>query len=289
MLKVTKLTDNVDIDKGTVMLLGGFDGLHAGHRALLSYAKFAGLPVGIMTIIGGKGDQSLFTLSERAKIFQENGADFIFELPFSEIKDLSPNNFLQLLKTECNPKLLVCGEDFRFGAGAQGNPEFLKDRGQVRVEVQNLLKIGGEKVSSGNIKKHILQGEVEKARALLEAPFFVEGEVVTGRQIGRTIQFPTANVAYPKDKIALKKGVYQTETTIDGKTYKGITNYGARPTFDNDEVWTETHLIGFDGNLYGKRLTINFIKFLREIKKFDNASALKAQLEEDVRRVTEDD
>ena len=123
----------------------------------------------------------------------------------------------------------------------------------------------------------------------MEAPFFVEGEVVTGRQIGRTIQFPTANVAYPKDKIALKKGVYQTETTIDGKTYKGITNYGARPTFLDGEIWTETHFISYTGDLYGKKIKVEFERWLRDIKQFSNAEQLKQQLIKDVRRVTEND
>ena len=116
------------------MLLGGFDGLHAGHRLLLSYAKNSGLPVGIMTIIGGKGEKSLFTASERESIFKESGIDFVFELPFSEIKDLSPEQFMRLLEKECKPKLFVCGEDFRFGAGAKGTPEIIKTKGQVRVE-----------------------------------------------------------------------------------------------------------------------------------------------------------
>lgn len=270
------------------MLLGGFDGLHVGHRRLLSYAKTSGLPVGVMTIVGGK-EGNIFTFAERERIFKAHGVDFVFELPFDEIKDTSPTEFLRLLIEEFHPVLFVCGEDFRFGARALGTPETIKTSTRVRVEALSLVKTDGEKISSRKIKELLRDGEIEKANALLGEEFFLCGIVEKDRQIGRTIGFPTANIPYAKDKFPLKKGVYETRATVDGKTYKGITNYGARPTFDDDTVVTETYLDGFSGDLYGKETTIKFVRYLRDVTKFESVAALKNQLQEDVRRVREND
>ncbi len=270
------------------MLLGGFDGLHIAHRQLFARAKKSGLPVGIMTIVGGKG-QGIFTQKEREDIFARVGVDFVFELPFAEIKDMPSKEFIELLRREFAPKLFVCGEDFRFGAGALGSPSELKSGGQVCVEVIPLLQKEGEKISASRIKRALESGEVEKANELLGERFFLIGEVKKDRQIGRTMGFPTANIIYPLEKFPLKKGVYETRIWVDGREYKGITNFGARPTFDNDEVVTETYLDGFCGDLYGRELKIEFLRYLRDIVKFDGVEELKKQLTEDIRRVREHD
>ncbi len=270
------------------MLLGGFDGLHIGHRQLLERAKESGLPVGAMTIVGGK-EGALFTGAEREDVFSRAGVDFLFELPFAEIKDLPYGDFLALLHREFSPKLFVCGEDFRFGANAEGTPEKIKEGGQVRVEVLPLLEMCGEKVSTRTVKRLLLNGEAQKANALLGEPFFLIGEVVRDRQIGRTIGFPTANVRYPQDKFPIKRGVYESAVCLDGITYKGITNFGARPTFENDTVCTETYLDGFKGDLYGRTIKLCFTRFLREITRFDGVEELQAQLKKDIERVRKND
>ncbi len=271
------------------MLLGGFDGLHIGHRRLLSCAKKEGLPVGVMTIVGGKEGNNLFTFKEREEIFRSAGVDFVFELPFAEIRDLSPLEFIRLLIKEFNPKLFVCGEDFRFGYKAQGTPEFIKASTHVRVEMQKLVEIDGEKVSSTSVKKLLEQGKIEKVNEMLGETYFLQGKVEKDRGVGKTIGFPTANISYPKDKFPIKKGVYETLVKVNGVAYKGITNYGNRPTFENEKVCMETCLDGFDGNLYGKSLKIQFIRYLRDIKKFESVDGLKAQLTEDIRRIREND
>ncbi len=271
------------------MLLGGFDGLHLGHRQLLSCAKNSGLSVGITSIFGGKGWDGLFTSLERVRIFKENGVDFVFELPFSEIKDLSPTAFLEILTGKFSPKLFVCGEDFRFGNGAKGTPDFLKQSTRVCVETLPLVQIEGEKVSSRTVKERLQRGEIEKANELLGENFFLIGKVEKDRQVGRTLGFPTANIAYPKEKFSLKKGVYESRVRLDGKVYKGITNFGARPTFGDCNEWTETYLDGFFGDLYGRELKVEFVRYLRDVKKFDGADELKRQLQEDIRRVCEHD
>ena len=289
MLKTVDISGQFDKNRGCVMLLGGFDGLHAGHKKLVEKAKGFCLPIGIMTIVGGKDAKHLFTLQEREEIFTRAGVDFAFELPFSEIKDLSPQEFSGLLQCEFHPSAFVCGDDFRFGKNACGNAQTLKQAGQVRVEVEKLITANGEKISSTKIKGYLAAGQVEQANELLDEEFFLLGTVVKDRGVGRTIGFPTANVEYPKDKYPIKQGVYETRVCVNGKEYKAITNYGNRPTFDNDTIITETYLDGFSGELYGKELKIRFVRFLRKIKKFESVEKLKAQLNEDIRRVREHD
>lgn len=287
MLKTVWFTKK-NIEEGTTLLLGGFDGLHMGHRQLLSCAKKHPHPIGVMTIFGGKGD-CIFTKEEREFVFQRAGVDFVFELSFSKIKDLTPKAFLEVLQAQLFPKMLICGEDFRFGAGAQGDPATLQAIEDISTKVLPLLELDGKKVSSYAIKNCLENGDILQANALLGERFFLIGEVVRDRQVGRTLGFPTANILYPQDKFSLKKGVYETRVTVDGREYKGITNYGARPTFDNETVFTETYLDGYQGELYGRRLQVEFVRYLREITKFDSVEGLKAQLQEDVRRIREND
>ncbi len=289
MLKTVDFSGQFDKRRGCVMLLGGFDGLHAGHKTLVEKAKGFFLPIGIMTIVGGKDEKGLFTLKEREEIFKSAGLDFAFELPFSEIKDLSPQEFSELLIDEFRPTAFVCGDDFRFGKNACGSAQMLKQAGQVRVEVEKLITANGEKISSSKIKTHLAAGQVERVNELLGEAFFLLGTVVKDRGVGRTIGFPTANIAYPKEKYPIKQGVYETRVCVSGKEYKAITNYGNRPTFDNDTIITETYLDGFSGELYGKELKIRFKRYLREIEKFESAEALRAQLGQDIRRVWEHD
>lgn len=284
MLKTVQLQGQSNRRK-VALLLGGFDGLHIGHRRLLERAQASGLPVGLMTIVGGKQDNALFTVAEREKIFKDVGVDFVFELAFQEIKGLTSQAFVDLLMEEYSPKLFVCGEDFRFGAGASGTPEFLKSHTQVCVETLPLVEMDGVKVSSSHIKSLLSCGDIEGANARLGHSFFLTGKVVQDRQVGRTIGFPTANILYPDCKYPLKQGVYETETEVDGKTYKGITNFGSRPTFHNDVVTTETHLIDFHGDLYGRELSVHFIRYLRDVHKFDDVEKLQEQLKKDIRQV----
>lgn len=284
MLKTVWLTEQPNTLQGSAMLLGGFDGLHVGHRLLLNCAKQSGFPVGVMTIVGGKED-SVFTFVEREDVFKRAGVDFVFELPFAEIKDLSPDAFLALLEENFQPQLFVCGEDFCFGAKAQGNPKTIVERGQVRVEVLPLVEKDGKKISSTTVKDCLKCGDVHTANALLGERFFLIGKVKEDRKVGRKLGFPTANIAYPKEKFPLKKGVYETRVCVDGKEYKCITNYGARPTFDNEDVLTETHLDGFSGDLYGRALKVEFVRYLRDIRKFESAEDLKAQLQADIQSV----
>lgn len=289
MLNTIPLTQQLNMENGCVMLLGGFDGLHVGHKQLVARAKAYRLPIAIMTIFHGKSEQGLFTSFERESIFKNAGIDFVIELPFADIKNLSPEAFIQLLMSKCNVQAFVCGDDFRFGKNAVGNAESIKRAVQVCVEIVDLVQIDGEKASATTVKKHLQNGDVETANRILGEEFFLIGKVIKDRGVGKTLGFPTANILYPMDKFPLKQGVYETRVCIDGKAYKAITNYGARPTFEENTVLTETYLDGFDGDLYGQTLQIRFVRFLRENQKFDSVEKLKNQLQKDIMGVREND
>lgn len=289
MLKIAELNGKFDGRAPCALLLGGFDGMHVGHRALLAEAKETGLPVGVMSISGGKGSADLFTFAERESIFRSLGAHFAFELSFPEIRDLSPAKFCDLLLSEFSPKAFFCGRDFRFGKGAAGTPEFLKEYTHVSVCVRELLCLDGEKVSSGTVKRLLSEGDAAGAARLLGGPFFVRGEVIEDRHVGRTMGFPTANILYPAGKFPLKKAVYEARVRWEGREYRCISNFGARPTFHDDRVLTETYLDGFSGDLYGRTLDVEFVRFLRDIRAFSGAEELKRQLETDIGRVRRGD
>lgn len=283
MWNIKRFTEKLHTD-GCVMALGGFDGAHVGHKTLFARAKAYGLPVGVMTIAGGKGCP-LFTVEERRNAFARLGLDFALELDFDEIREMTANDFARRLAKETSSVAFLCGEDFRFGYLAQGTPETLKVYTGLPVERVELVKVDGEKVSATKVKNLLSAGDTAGANALLGEPFFLLGNVEKDRGVGKSLGFPTANVRYPKGKFPLKTGVYETRVEMDGKAYSAVTNFGARPTFSDESVWTETHLIGFDGDLYGREIRVEFLRYLRPIEKFDGVEQLKEQLHFDVDRV----
>ena len=274
--------------ESTVMALGGFDGAHIGHKILIDFAKSTGRTVGVMTISGGKSGKSLFTDEEKRSVCSTLGVDFILSLEFEKIKNLSPEEFIAYLEKECQAEAFVCGRDFRFGKGACGTPSRIENLGKT-VFVQEILYDGQDKVGATLIKSRLSDGEIEKANALLGFEFFLDGEVVKDRGVGAKIGFPTANIFYPENKFPVKQGVYETRVEVDGKVYKGVTNYGARPTFDNEVLTTETHLISYTGSLYGKKLRVRFVNRLRDIQKFASEQELKEQLRKDIEWVIKND
>lgn len=283
MLTKYTLTDYNFNRAPCVFLLGGFDGIHIGHKKLVDKAKSFGLPVGIMTIRGGKGE-SLFTQEEREVIFEQVGIDFVLEADFTEsFKNLSAEDFLALLTQKFNIAGFVCGLDFRFGKGALGSPDFIREKTGIPVfDLDISCDESGNKIGSTSIKQYLRDGEIEKANALLVSKFCVCGEVLHGRQVGRTYGFPTANVVYPVGKTFVKEAVYGVSVNVDGKIYRGIANYGRCPTFEVEYKLLETYLDGFNGDLYGKRITVTFDFKIRNIQKFSGVDELKAQLEKDI-------
>lgn len=282
--------------------LGNFDGVHAGHAELIKetvrYAKANGCVSAVWTFADGAGvlpnkpDVPCITsTAEKLKLLSELSVDIAVIEDFESVRSLSPDEFVNgHLKDKLNVYCAVCGYDFRFGAGGKGTAELLKALMAPRdcIVVPQVI-IDGERVSSTAVRELILKGNMETCAKLLGHPFFIESEVVTGKQLGRTIGIPTANQYFDRGHIVPKSGIYACTVTVDGTDYTGVSNVGIRPTIENDDhlINCETHIIGYDGYLYGKKVKISFVKRLRDEIKFDNVEALRRQIELDIKTAEE--
>ena len=285
----------------TVYALGFFDGVHLGHQALLrkavALAAEVGAIPGVVTfsthpdgLVSGAAPKLLNTREERNGLLRAWGIQSIFELPFDEkVKNTHWASFLSQL-VEMDAAGFVCGDDFRFGAGGLGTPKkleaFCKKQG-IPCAILPQQEVDGLRVSSTHIRALLEQGETERANRFLGHPHLLTGEVVKGRQLGRTMGIPTANVEIPEGLAVPKLGVYATRVVVDGKAYPAVTNIGSRPTVGGHQVRAESWLLDFEGDLYGKRIALAFYRFLRPEQKFGSLEELKAQILQDARQVRE--
>lgn len=274
-----------------VLLLGYFDCIHIGHQRLIEKAKnlkdIKDYKIALFTFKndGFCKDGALLLFDERIAKAERLGVDEIIVADFNEkFKNTSCDEFIDVLYRTLNISAIICGFDYKFGKNAEGNAHTLADICEKRntpCYVIPKTESNGEKISSTLIKSLLKQGKIKEANELLGEEYSLTGQVVHGREVGRTIGFPTANVNVPANKFRIKNGVYKTRVLIDGKAYGAITNYGARPTFNLGEILTESFVKGFDGDLYGKVITVIFLDFIRDIEKFYDIDKLKEQLEKD--------
>lgn len=270
--------------------LGTFDGLHKGHRAVLDLPddmkKTAVIfPLPPKALLSGE-PRALMTEKDKCAALKKIGIDEIYTLDFNKVKDMPPEEFLQFLKEKFAPDLISCGFNYHYGKNAAGNTEMLSNfcfKQGIEFKCHNPVCEGGEPVSSTRIRKFLKNGEIEAANALLTFPFSFTAEVISGDRRGRTIGFPTINQKYPSELIPLKFGVYKSKIIIDGAEYEGITNIGIRPTWKTDYIISETYIIGFSGDLYGKRITTMPTRFVRGEVKFSSVDELKKQIENDIK------
>ena len=287
--------------KKIIYALGFFDGVHLGHKALLDtcvkLAEEENAIPGVLTFAGSpqslmKEDAGLLTtLEERQMLFSQMGMEEILILPFDEkLKKMPWQAFYCLLKEQHSAVGFVCGEDFRFGAGGAGTAALLQDICQkegLSCRVVEKVKVGEDTVSSRLIRRLLEDGQLEKANALLGHPYLLSGKVVSGKQIGRTIGVPTANLSYNKERICLPHGVYACRVKLEGKYYGAVTNIGHRPTVEGEGITVEPWILDFAGDLYGSHLTLELLSFLRPEQKFQNPEMLRAQIGEDAIRTRE--
>ena len=274
----------------TAVALGTFDGLHFAHRGVCD------LPSGFKKValtfekppkmlISGN-TELIYTFEDKCKYLKELGFDEIVTLDFQQVKNTDPLDFLNFLKDEIGASYISCGFNYHFGKNGGGDTDILVDfcnKNGIELKIMpSYLLENGETLSSSYIRALLKNGEVEKANNCLYKPFGFEGEVLSGDKRGRTIGFPTINQKYPKDLVKLCFGVYKTRVEFDGKSYEGITNIGIRPTYEMDYVISETYIKNFSGDLYGKKVKITPIKFLREEKKFNSLDELKKQIAKDL-------
>lgn len=282
----------------TIYALGFFDGVHRGHQALLtacrSLADTHGCAAGAVTftvhpetLLSGVSPALINTNEDKRELLYAFGAQRVLELPFDEkLQKTHWSVFLNSLLA-MDAAGFVCGDDFRFGAGGLGTPKKLAAfcrKHQLPCTIVPAQLMDGARISSSHIRSLLEQGDLETANRFLGHPHILSGTVVEGKQLGRTIGIPTANLAYPGELLALKRGVYACKAYADGKTYSAVVNIGTRPTVDGEDMNAEAHLLDFAGDLYGKILTLAFFQFLRPEQKFDSLEKLQAEIQENARQ-----
>ncbi len=274
----------------TAIALGTFDGLHLGHRAVLrGVSEFNGVAVTFRTPPKSADAPRLLMLPEdKAMRIKSLGIDEVSMLEFEAVKDIPAEEFLQDLKQKYNPARICCGFNYRFGYNKAGNADTIKnfcEKNGIEFYCVAPVLQGTEPISSTAIREMIASGKVERASELLFGGFSFCAEVLHGDMRGRTLGFPTINQRYPELLVIPKLGVYETKVMIGDKAYKGITNIGNRPTYETAEIGCETYIKDFSGDLYGERVTLKLIRFIRPEIKFSSAEELKAQIENDVKSV----
>ncbi len=281
------------------LALGFFDGVHLGHKKVIKsavdFAKRNGIKSAVVTFkehpccfFRGIGPKYILTREERLKHIEALGVDYVYLLDFnSKLCMLSAEDYLrEVLVGNFSPKSISTGFNHYFGAKKSGNVTLLAEKqveyGYKYFEIPP-QKVLGKTISSTAIRELLSKGQIKNANEMLGYNFSITGEVVKGQQLGRTIGFRTANLIYPNELIDLPFGVYLTVVTLGGKKYQGVTNFGIRPTVsDSNKCTLETHILDFEKDIYGKYITVEFIKMIRAEKKFKSLNELKNQIIADV-------
>lgn len=289
-----------------VIALGFFDGVHLGHGALLrravEEAKKRGCESAVFTfdrppkeVITGVPCPLINSPEDRAALVKRlYGIDEMLMVPFDDEMRTTPwDRFVtDILVGRYGAVHLVAGHDHHFGHKNQGSPELLREKCAelgLGCDIIPAVTIGGVTVSSTHIRKLLEEGDVETARAFLGHPHVLTQTVGHGRQLGRTIGIPTANLVAPPHVLLPRRGVYAAKITLpDGRAFGGVTNVGVRPTVNNgQDVTVEPWILDFDGDLYGQAIRVEFYRRLRDERKFDSLDALRSQIETDAVKTRE--
>jgi riboflavin kinase/FMN adenylyltransferase len=286
--------------------IGNFDGLHLGHQAILNQLKDKARESSSASLVfftephaseyfaskdkNSSAPPRICPWREKVKLLKNFGIDFAFFLQFNKsLKTMTPQTFLDDVLAQLNLKHLIIGDDFRFGAERAGDFQLLKNWGKsngTQVIANKTVSRDGLRISSTRIREALLQSKFELAAQLLGRPYTFSGKVVYGKQLGRTIGVPTANLWIPKQRLPIA-GVYAVKCSLAGESFNGIANMGIRPTVDGSKPVLEIHIFNFSESIYGQRLTVEFKNKLRDEKKFDNIDLLKEQILQDISQAKE--
>ncbi len=281
----------------TALTIGAFDGVHLGHREIFrsllvaaKQKKLAPLAITFQPLpreVFGKPQGALAILSfeERKRRIEACGIELLAVIRFTkELGKVSADDFMDEARSKLDPKLMVIGHDFRFGkdkaAGEDWIREYCGDHG-IELKVVSAVVKDGEAVSSSRIRSLLKAGELEKVTGLLDAPYQLEGKVVSGRHRGKTMGFATANLVWKKE-LLIPTGIYAAWAGFDHERRPAAVNIGFSPTFGEKQLGIEAHLLGYEGQLYGRKLRIALVKRLRGEIKFGSVAALVEQIGKDV-------
>ena len=279
-----------------ILCLGYFDGIHLGHQKLIKDAIKEGYKVGVLTfdnppsLVLGKitENRSLSSIADKVEFLEEIGVSYIYLMHFDEsVAKMSKDTFVNEVLKVINPIKLYCGEDYKFGMFGEGTPEFLKQ--SFDVVVHSFECKNGHKISTRDIVELVINGPIETANELLGRPYRINGLVVEGLHNGAKINFPTANVnldypyAFPKD------GVYYGYAIVYDRKYRAIISIGNHPSImPLKKSIIEVHILDYEGNLYGKDIFVEFVKYARDITRFDSVDHLVEQLNKDKKNCLEE-
>ncbi|MBQ8459685.1 riboflavin biosynthesis protein RibF [bacterium] len=279
--------------------LGFFDGVHLGHQAVISCAVDFAHEIGVQSAVitfkehpycffKGVSPKYILTLEDKYKYLEQLGVDYVFELDFASVCNMSPMQYLSdILMKYFKPKAISTGFNHKFGVDKSGNVKFLSDNqdkfGYVYFATPPQA-IFGDMISSTAIRQFIKTGVVDMAENMLGRKFSIKGTVIKGRELGRTIGYPTANIIYPLDIVEPPHGVYDVDVEFpNGVIKRGLANFGVSPTVSNDGITIlEVYILNFNEDIYGQELKVCFNKMIRPEIKFDSIEDLKLQIDFDI-------
>jgi len=300
VMQVEEELTRLSPEKDTLLTIGVFDGVHLGHKYLVSklieQARQQNLLPGVVTfrqhpqeVLAPQNKLPFLTdLVERSNLLKNEGVEAIIPLSFTaELAQLSARQFIGLLQKHLRMRGLVIGPDFALGGSREGNTDTIHKLGQdmnFSVTVIPSVVINGEVVSSTAIREALAQGDMGKVQKLAGRPFSLYGQVVTGARRGVGLGFPTANLDVNQEQALPADGVYASWAYIDGKAYQSMTNIGKCPTFGGGERRVEAYIVDYHGDLYGHELKVDIMERLRGEKQFNTVEELKKQMAEDVKQ-----
>lgn len=286
----------ISISEKTAVAIGFFDGIHKGHQKVINTAleyKKKGCKVCVFSFsISQNGynkertNLKILSIQDKTDFLESMGVDYFVNPDFSEIKELSPYEYVRdILYKKLNTQVVCCGFDFHYGKMASGNTKTLEhdctDFG-ITVNVVDSVNIEGLVASSTVIRKAILHGDMDTAANILGRSYYYTLPVIQGKKLGRTLGFPTINQCFTSEQAEPPSGVYASTAKIDGTNYHAVTSIGKNPTVGGKNTVSETYIMGMNRDLYGKNVTISLCKFLRPQYKFESIEKLSEQISEDV-------
>lgn len=289
---------DIQLSSPTVCALGCFDGVHLGHTYIINEAKRVAASLSVPTAVWSFREpprnyfakdkvKLLTTPTEKRLAMSKLGVDIFISISFKkEIASLSAREFFEdILIGKLNVRHIVCGFNYRFGKGGDGNAKVLEslcaERG-IGLSVVPEVTLGNITVSSSEIRRALAQGNAAGAAELLGKPYSLYAKVIDGKHLGRTLGFPTVNQEFSNKKLLPRNGVYVSRVHIGHRTFYGITNVGLRPTVEGTTPCAETNIFEFEGDLYGRTLTVELLSFLRPEQKFSSVDELSIQVHKDI-------